>query len=890
MAFGADRTVKVNLKATVSDYIGKMTAAGKSTADFARKAQVNAQKNHQAFNQLSTGLGIAGAAIGAAVGLAVKSFADFDKQMSVVRAVSGATAGQMDLLRTAAIQAGQATKFSASDAAKAEGELAKVGISTADILGGALTGSLNLAAAGNLDLADAAQISGQAMKIFGLRGKDVGHIADVLASGANKSAADVSDLGQALQQGGLVAAQTGLTLEDTVGTLSAFADNALLGSDAGTSLKTMLQRLNPQSQQAADLMKKLGLSAYDSQGQFVGITAYAGKLQDALHDMAPEQRNAALQILFGSDAVRGANILYKLGAKGIADYTKSVNDQGAASRVAAIQMDNLSGDLEQLKGSIETALIQSGSGANTILRDMVQTVTGAVNAFGNLPQPLQAGALGLAAVGSAGLLAAGGILKMTVLAGDARKALDALNLSGKLSKAALGPIGLAFTAATIAVGIFAKSQLDAKAKADELRGSLDQQTGAITDNTRAMVAKGLQDKGTLERARGLGVDLKTVTDAALGNADAFKTLKDAQSQVDGTLTRLAAKHGNLTDAEYDQLVAAQAQSDSFRALIKDVGATNSVLNPQIEAQKEVAAAAGTATTATDAQAQSMDDVRSSAEDAKKALDDYVKGLIDAGLAVLDTRSAQRDLAEATDTARKAAEKATKAGLSQKKMFDLNTKAGRENQAALDDQADKANRLAQSIYDETGSESKMRASMVKSRAALITTAEKFGMSKKEAEKYADQVLRIPPAKHTTVTITTKQATTALQGVQTLLHGIRDKHVTLTVGTVRVGNTKVNAGQFADGGQVAGPGTGTSDSIPAYLSNGEYVVKAAAVARYGTHFLNSVNSMRFASGGLATRAMAGSSSSTNNATFNAYGNDSEQAMRKALREWEFRQVPR
>ena len=256
MAFGADRSVKVELKASVSDYIGKITAASKATKDFSKSAVDAGAKHKQSFDKVGAGMAITGAAIGAAVGLAVKSFADFDKELSNVRAVSGATAGQMDSLRSAALKAGADTKYSASEAAKAEAELAKVGISTSDILGGALTGSLNLAAAGNIDLASAAEISGQAMKIFNLHGKDVGHIADVLASGANKSAADVSTLGQALQQGGLVAAQTGLSLEDTVGTLSAFADNALQSSDAGTSLKTMLQRLTPQSDQAALLQRR----------------------------------------------------------------------------------------------------------------------------------------------------------------------------------------------------------------------------------------------------------------------------------------------------------------------------------------------------------------------------------------------------------------------------------------------------------------------------------------------------------------------------------------------------------------------------------------------------------------------------------------------------------
>src|SRR5690606_28547563 len=157
----------------------------------------------------------------------------------------------------------------------AQAELVKAGVSVSDVLGGALTGSLSLAAAGQLDLADAATISAQAMNVFGLGGDQVAHIADVLAAGANKSAADVGQLGDALRQGGLVAKQTGLSMEETVGVLSMFADSALVGSDAGTSLRTMLQRLVPQSDEAADAMARLGLDFFDAPGQFVGIAEVA---------------------------------------------------------------------------------------------------------------------------------------------------------------------------------------------------------------------------------------------------------------------------------------------------------------------------------------------------------------------------------------------------------------------------------------------------------------------------------------------------------------------------------------------------------------------------------------------------------------------------------------
>jgi TP901 family phage tail tape measure protein len=317
---------------------------------------------------------------------AVRESTQFNKAISGVGAVANATAADLENLRKAALQAGADTAFSASEAATAEAELAKAGLSTADILGGALSGSLDLAAAGQLALGDAATITAQALNTFNLNGSDTSHVADVLAAGANKSAADVSQLGQALAQGGLVAKQTGLSLEDTVGVLSLFADNALVGSDAGTSLKTALQRLVPQSAEAAGAMKDLGLTFFDAQGNFVGIEETASRLQQALGGLSTEQRQTALTTIFGADAIRAAGLLYEAGGAGVREYTSAVNDVGAAQRVASAQLDNLAGDFEQLKGSVETVLIGLGSSADSGLREIVQALTAGVNSVGEFVQ------------------------------------------------------------------------------------------------------------------------------------------------------------------------------------------------------------------------------------------------------------------------------------------------------------------------------------------------------------------------------------------------------------------------------------------------------------------------------------------------------------------------
>jgi TP901 family phage tail tape measure protein len=340
------------------------------------------------FKKAIGGGALVGSAVVAGSGAAfvgvTKAAADFESQLSELNAVSSATEAQMKLLSDAALKAGADTTFSAQEAAEAQTELAKAGLTVEQIMGGALAGTLSLAAAGGLDLADAATVSANALNAFKLSGDQTTHVADLLAAAANKSAADVSELAPALQQSALVAAQMGLTLEETTGGLAAFAQAGLKGSDAGTSFKTFLQRLVPQTEEASKAMEAMGLSFFDNNGKFVGLTETAGRLRTALSGMTDEQRNSTLQTLFGSDAIRAAAVIYDEGAAGVGKWISAVDDAGFASEVATKKLDNLKGDLEALKGSIETVAIGAGSGASSGLRTLVQDLTGFVNQAGPL--------------------------------------------------------------------------------------------------------------------------------------------------------------------------------------------------------------------------------------------------------------------------------------------------------------------------------------------------------------------------------------------------------------------------------------------------------------------------------------------------------------------------
>ncbi|WP_152185355.1 phage tail tape measure protein [Segeticoccus rhizosphaerae] len=790
-----DRSTRVILEAKVDGYVAGMRQAKSATKDFSQGASQSFKSNKAEWDKLGRGMLIGGGLIAAGVGYAVKSFADFDQQMSAVGAALDGTPAQMAAVTKAVREAGKASVFTSVEAGQAAEELAKAGLKTKDIVGGALTGSMNLAAAGAIDLADAATITGQSMKIFNLRGSDATHIADVLTAGANKSAAGVDDLGQALRQGGLVASQTGLTLEETVGTLSAFADNALMGSDAGTSLKTMLQRLNPQSKQAADLMKKLGFSAYDAQGNFIGMDKLAGQLQTSFKGMSSQQRNAAMQILFGSDAVRGANVLYKLGEDGIRKYTDAVDDQGAAARTAAKRLDNLKGDFEKLTGALSDLFITAGGSGNDALRGLVQHVTDLVDAFGNLPEPLQEGVFYMGAGLSAALLLGGGLIKLVRFGQEARETLKTLGVTADLTGKSLGHLTSALIKGGLVVGVAALAAEvqkmiyagdTASVSIDNLAESLTHldssaqgvTTGALADLFRDKTGIFRSDEQIVTTAEALDRfsvsaynALGTNLDARLGrlqNNGAMDHFKGQVTQVDQALAQMV-KSGNVDQAqkafaefttaavnqgiEFDKLPPyfqqyLQSLKDFYGPSQNAAEATGEL----VDAQKAQRAATQRASDANEKAAPTTKELaeqtkkaQEAAEKAGQAIDDLATAIEGLGGKNRTAMQANIDLEQAIDDVTEQVRKANKGVKGYSLGLDANTEAGRKNQGLLISLSDKTLEKVAADIRANKSQDGVNKTMDKGREAFVKAAIALDNSKssddakrKRAEKLADQL--------------------------------------------------------------------------------------------------------------------------------------------------------
>lgn len=316
----------------------------------------------------------------------VKMAGDYEQGLNIFKSVSGATAQQMAMVAAKARELGQDASLpgvSARDAANAMTELSKAGLSVNDTLA-ASKGVMSLAKAGQIDVADAATIAAQALNAFKLKGSDAGKVADVLANGANASATDIRGLSLGLQQSAAVASQFGVSLEDTVTTLGLFANRGMQGSDAGTSLKTMLISLANPSKKASELMHQLGINAYDASGKFVGMRQLAQNLQNGLKGLSEEQKQQALATIFGTDAFRAAAFLADSAGKSYDDMSKAVGRSGAAMDLAKAQNSGFNGALDNLKSTLETVGTDIGMKLLPPLTKIIKELanSGIIEAFG----------------------------------------------------------------------------------------------------------------------------------------------------------------------------------------------------------------------------------------------------------------------------------------------------------------------------------------------------------------------------------------------------------------------------------------------------------------------------------------------------------------------------
>ena len=368
----ADGSITIDTKIDASSFQSGMSTIDKSAKTALGSFGTGAQKAGKKISDAGKKMLPATVAIGGVGTAAVKTASDFETSMSQTAGALNVPMSKMGGLRDLAMDMGAKTQFSATEAGNAMTELAKGGLTEAEIQSGALKSTMDLAASSGMGLGDAANTVVQAMGGFGLSAKDSAQAVNALAGAAAASSTDVGPLADALSQCAAQAHTAGWSIQDTTAVLGEFADAGVTSSDAGTSLKTMLQRLAAPTGAAAKEMKTLGINVWDSSGHMKDAGGISQELQSKLGGLSDQQKQQALATIFGSDATRAATILMDGGAKGLSKYTKATNDQTSAQRLANSQMGPTQKAWENMKGSLETAAISIG----TMLLPMVQKLTG----------------------------------------------------------------------------------------------------------------------------------------------------------------------------------------------------------------------------------------------------------------------------------------------------------------------------------------------------------------------------------------------------------------------------------------------------------------------------------------------------------------------------------
>ena len=240
---------------------------------------------------------------GAVVGLgtaAVKTAADFDSAMSQVAAVSGATGADLEALRDKAREMGSKTKFSASEAAEAMNYMAMAGWKTSDMLSG-IEGIMNLAAASGEDLATTSDIVTDALTAFGLSAADSGHFADILAAASSNANTNVSMMGETFKYCAPIAGALGFSAEDTAEAIGLMANAGIKSSQAGTSLRTVMNSLAGEVKICGAGIGEVTVATSNADGSMRDLSDILADCRVAFAGLSESEKAAAAEALVGKN-------------------------------------------------------------------------------------------------------------------------------------------------------------------------------------------------------------------------------------------------------------------------------------------------------------------------------------------------------------------------------------------------------------------------------------------------------------------------------------------------------------------------------------------------------------------------------------------------------------
>lgn len=389
-----------------------------------------AQRQLQTFatGLRSAGLQLTGiaAAVGAPAAVATKTFADFEYQMARVRALTGANQDQFDTLTAEARRLGETTIFTARDAADAMSFFALAGYKVDQILA-AIGPTLDMAAAGQIGIAESADIAAKIMAGMGIEANHLGEAVDVLTKAMTTANTDLRQLGDAMKYVGPIAKSAGISFEEIVGAVQMLSNAGIQAEMAGTTLRGALLSLTDPSQEATAELSRLGVRVMDNQGNVRSLASIIDDMNRALEGLGTGQKLAIIGRIFDARQAAGFAELLSQGGDRLRAYTASLKDaKGTASRIAGIQLDTLKGDVIILASAAEGLQISLGKALGPMLRGLTQYVTKLVTGLSRWVSQnsrlIRTAALIVAGVGALGV----GLLTLSLAVTVAAKAFGGL--------------------------------------------------------------------------------------------------------------------------------------------------------------------------------------------------------------------------------------------------------------------------------------------------------------------------------------------------------------------------------------------------------------------------------------------------------------------------------
>lgn len=367
------------------------------TSGYEKGLKDSESKMKKAGSAIGNGLKTAAKAGAAAIGVAttaitafsvasVKTGAKFDKSMSNVKAISGATEEEFDKLREKAIEMGAKTQFSATEAGDAMGYMAMAGWKTADMLDG-IEGIMNLAAASGEDLATTSDIVTDALTAFGLSAKDSTHFADILAVASSNANTNVGMMGETFKYVAPVAGALGVSAEDTAEAIGLMANAGIKASQAGTSFRSILTRLSTDAGATSKqygalgtLTKELGVAFYDNKGKVRDFSDIIDEARVSWQKLSAEDASRFAKKIAGQEGISAWLALMNASTSDVEKLQNAIEKaDGAAEDMAKTMVDNLAGDITLFKSALESAQITISDELTPSLREFVKFGTEGVS-------------------------------------------------------------------------------------------------------------------------------------------------------------------------------------------------------------------------------------------------------------------------------------------------------------------------------------------------------------------------------------------------------------------------------------------------------------------------------------------------------------------------------